>query len=237
MKKTHLLLALFLIAISSSFAQDFTFGIKGGVNYNSIGELIDYGTNTANPSDDTHYTANKEMGYHFGAFIRMNYEYFYIRPEINFTTLKSSYDLSLETTNWSQLSTDISILFGYKISQPFSVYAGPIITLISDRAIEGLQDTSYVDPWIFENTNLNVSIGINYQINRFAIDLKYVYSITKVETFKFDMKKNIYGTNLGELAEYNPSQFIIGINIDLFNFGGEKKKKNPSSDWRDHRNL
>lgn len=237
MKRTPLLLVLFLSTIITSYAQDFTFGIKGGVNYNSIGELVDYGTNVANPSDDTIYSANKEMGYHFGAYIRMNYEYFYIRPEVNFTSLKSSYDLSLETTNWSQSSIDIPIFFGYMISQSFSVYAGPIITLISDRDIEGFQDTSYVDPWTFEKTNLNAAIGLNFQINRFSIDAKYVYSFTKVETFKFDMIRSTYGTNLGELTEYNPSQFIIGINIDLLNFGGEKKSKKPGSDWRNHKNL
>ena len=51
------------------------------------------------------------------------------------------------------------------------------------------------------------------------------------------MKKNIYGTNLGELTEYNPSQFVVSFQIDLFNFGGEKKSRKPGSDWRNHRNL
>ena len=58
------------------------------------------GINT-NLDIDTYYTADKEMGTHFGVFAINCFDKFFIRPEIDFRSLKNNYPLALKTANWT----------------------------------------------------------------------------------------------------------------------------------------
>lgn len=240
MKNKSLLLAAFIIIVCKIHAQDYTFGIKGGVNYITIGELYHFGSpkggNNVTPAEDVVYSPNKEMGTQFGAYIRLNYDSFYIQPEVLFTSSKSSYDLAKKTANWTQESMDIPVFFGYKFSDSFSVYGGPIISSINERNLEGTENTPYAN-WTYENSNILGGIGLKYQIGRFGVDLRYSYSFTKVEELRVDINRGIYGTNLGDLLEYNPSYIVLNAQIDIFTFGGESKKRKKGSNWRNHNNL
>mgnify|MGYP000344541168 CR=1 FL=1 len=239
MKRTSLHLLFILLSINAVSAQDFTFGIKGGLNFNSIGELYHYGPRGGNgviPSEDTYYTADKASSYHFGGYLKLNFDYFYFSPEVVYTSLTSNYELALETSEWTQSNIDIGLFFGYRVFGPVAVYLGPSISMINDRQLEGNEEKAST-PWTYEKTNLGVGAGLTFQYNRFGIDARYVYGMTKVEHVEIDMVRAKYGTNRGAMLEYNPSQFIISATIDLFSFGGEKKKRRSNSNWNDHRNL
>ena len=239
MKKTSLLVFLLFCLTSTLNAQDMTFGVKGGINFSSIGELYHYGPRGGNgviPSDDTYYKADKGSSYHFGGYLKVNFNYFYFSPEVVYTSLSNSYELAKETSEWTQDNLDIGLYFGYRAYGPLCIYLGPAISMINDRQLEG-NETKASTPWTFEKTNLGIGAGIALQYNRFGIDVRYVYGLTKVEHVEIDMVRAKYGTNRGAMLEYNPSQLILSATIDLFSFGGEKKKRGSKSNWRDHRNL
>ena len=89
MKKSILFL-IFAFVFSAANAQLFSFGIKGGVNDNSNGEMRD----VSGFSDDIEIKSDSETGYHFGVFGEINLPiWLYIRPELNYTHTESSYDL------------------------------------------------------------------------------------------------------------------------------------------------
>lgn len=239
MKKIPISIALLVGIVSVINAQDITFGVKGGINYITIGELFHKtsdGESGVVPTDNFVYSSNKEMGYNFGAYFRINLNQFYIQPEVTFVSLKSNYELGLATSYWTQSNVDIPLLFGYRVYHPVSVYAGPIFSMISDRQLEGVEEKA-ATPWSFEKSSVAIGVGVNAIFGRIMIDFRYSYGFTKVEEIKIDMVRAKYGTNIGYLLEYNPSQFIVNAQIDLFNFGGEKKKRGSKTNWRNHKNL
>lgn len=76
MKKKYIYLIVFFISIHHIKAQDITFGITGGLNYSNIGTLFHKGPSGGNgvtPSEDTYYSDNHDMGYHFGGYLKLNF--------------------------------------------------------------------------------------------------------------------------------------------------------------------
>ncbi len=61
----QLLIIIFLFLFTNLSSQELVFGVKGGINYNSIGDLHHYGPNGGNdvtPTVDTFYKAEKGNG-------------------------------------------------------------------------------------------------------------------------------------------------------------------------------
>ncbi|MDO9138042.1 MAG: outer membrane beta-barrel protein [Lutibacter sp.] len=234
MKVKPLFIVILLTSFSFVSAQEYTFGVKGGINFNNIGELYHYGLESgggvnANPSVDTYYTADKEMGTQFGAFAMIAFDKFFIRPEINFMSLKNSYPL-IKTANWTLKKIDIPILFGYKIYKPVSLYAGPSFSSISEMKLEGIQEN--LIPFTYKISSTAINAGLLVEVGRFGIDLRYQYGITKVLEQEVDIDAGNYGTNRGRLMEYNPSQIQLSVHINILKFNAADKGPRIKSGWR-----
>ena len=234
-----LLLVLVFFSFSFSNAQELGIGLKGGVNYNYIGDFYSLGGSIGSGVPDEYYPANNEMSYQFGLYIDINFESFFIRPEVNFVSLKNSYDFPTKPAQWASQQIDIPILFGYRIYRPIGIYAGPVFNFISDRTLEGWQDTSYADPFVYNTSSAGVSAGLLLDFGRVGIDFRYQYALTTVKEQRLDMIKTYdgYGVNLGDLIEYNPSQIMINIQIKLFTVYTDEHKRRSNFDWRNHKNL
>ena len=89
MKKT-LLFLFFLssINISAQFLS-LEYGLKAGINFNS----------QLNISADIESISNKinifesRNGQHLGIFLKLSFQDFFLRPELNYTQIKNSYDI------------------------------------------------------------------------------------------------------------------------------------------------
>lgn len=236
MKVKPLFIVILLISFSFVNAQEYTFGLKGGINFNNIGELDHYGLArgggvNAVPSTDLIYPADKEMGMQFGAFGMIAFNKFFIRPEVIFVTSKNSYPLALKTSNWTSTKIDIPILFGYKIYGPFALYAGPSFSSISDMKLEGVeQGSSY--PYVYKNSSTSINAGLLVEAGRFGVDLRYQYGITKVKELRVNIDRGIYGTNIADLLEYNPSQIILSVHINIIKINSDDRGHRIKSNWR-----
>ena len=233
MKNKQLLLGSFLILYSHFVkAQEYTLGVKGGINFNSIGELYHIGTANGGgigviPIEDTYYKADKNLGSQFGVFGMIAFKYFYIRPELNSTSLKNTYPLSQKKSEWTSSTVDIPILFGYKIYNPLSIYIGPVFSHIKDMKLEGVQS-----PIIYKTSAINLSTGILVNFRRFGLDFRYNYGLNKVQEQRVDIIRSIYGTNVAKLLQYNPSQIIISLHFNLININGYEHRKKVKKGWR-----
>lgn len=145
-------------------AQEYVFGVKGGINFNNIGELYHYGNTSGlgtnvTPNDDTMFSAEKEMGTQLGLFFMIDFDNFFIRPEVNYVSSKNNYPLAFKTANWTSTKIDVPILFGYKIYGPVSLYLGPSFSSISDIELEGVEQGSNY-PYVYKKSSTSINAGI-----------------------------------------------------------------------------
>jgi len=240
-KKPQLILIVFALLTHSITAQDYSIGLKGGANYNNIGEFYSIGGSIATGTPNETFTANNEIGYQFGLFFKVDYSGFFIQPEVNYVTLKNSYDFPTKIAEWNAKQIDVPLLVGYRVYNPVSIYAGPVFSFISETTMDGWEeDSSYADPFTYNESSTSICAGILVDFGKVGIDFRYQYGITKVEEQRLDMIKtyNGYGVNLGDLLEYNPSQISIAIHFKFFNSDSAgKRTRSSGSGWRNHKNL
>jgi hypothetical protein len=232
MKSVPLFLVLSLLNLIPLNAQELHFGIKGGLNYNNIGELYHIGTkngggNNVIPIEDTYYTAKKENSFHYGAYLSVLYKKFFFRPEINFTSLKNSYPLSQKLSYWTSKKVDIPLLFGYNIYKPISLFAGPVFSKISNMQLDGVEY-----PIVFKKSVINVQAGILFDFGRFGIDVRYEHNLKPTKFQRIDIVRAVYGTNVAHLQEYNQSQIIISLDINLFKINTNERQRIGRKSWR-----
>lgn len=237
MKKAQFLFVLLLINSSLLYGQEFSIGIKGGLNFNSIGELYHIGfTNGGGvgviPMEDTYYKAKNENSSHIGGLLMIDFKKIFIRSEINFTTLKNSYPLAKKTSYWTSSKIDIPILFGVKIYKPISFYIGPAFSKISKMKLDGAEH-----PLEFKKSAVNLNAGILVEFGRFGFDLRYEYGLKTFDDQRVDIVRSTYGTNVGYLLKYNPSQFIISLHINLLKINRSERSFKVIKGWRNHKNL
>ena len=247
MKNQPQIIFLFFLFFSFSFiqAQEYFVGLKGGVNYNTIGDFNHYGEETGvggnlTPDISTTFSPTKAMGNHYGVYVTADFGNFFIRPELIFTSMENSYVLALKETVWTSSKIEIPILFGINIYKPISIYAGPVFSSISDRELEGLRLTNGVvdTPIKFDKNATSLSAGVLVQYKRFGLDVRYDYGITAVKNQQIKMIRAEYGTYIADLVEYNPSQLSVSLTVDLFHFSFDKTARTKARyDWRNHKNL
>lgn len=220
-------------------AQEFNFGLKGGVNLNSIGELRHYGTNSgggpfADPTITLLFKADSEIGNQYGVFAEVDFGFFFIRPELNMTSLKNSYPLSKNPSLWTATRTDIPILIGRHLNNYLSVFAGPVFSSISEFEIDGVEN-----PLTYEKNTIGINIGISAEYGRFGVDLRFEQGIKSIEEQEVFFDVEVYGTNKAKLEVYNTSLISLNLNIKLFGFnpGESVSGRSFNTRWRNHRNL
>lgn len=238
------LLLFLLCTFSFTQAQEYFVGVKGGVNYNTIGDFNHYGEETGvggdlTPNLSTTFLPDKVMGNHYGVYVTVDFGNFFVRPEFIFTSMENSYTLGLDnTTNWTSSKIEIPILIGYNIYKPVSIYAGPVFSSISDRDLEGLRLETPPQSIKFDKNATSLSAGVLIQYKRFGVDVRYDYGITAVKKQQIRLIRTTYGTYVADLVEYNPSQLSVSLTIDLFHFSFDKTARTKAgSNWRNHRNL
>ncbi|MDO9037179.1 MAG: hypothetical protein Q7U59_02400, partial [Lutibacter sp.] len=119
----------------------------------------------------------------------------------------------------------------YKIYDPVSLYLGPGFSSISDMKLDGVEnDPNY--PFAFKKSSTSINAGIMAEFGRFGIDLRYQYGITKVAEQRVNINRGIYGTNIADLLEYNPSQIQLSVHINILKFNAADKGPRIKSGWR-----
>ena len=93
MKKLIVLALLLFGAQLTSNAQLFDWGIKGGLNYNSNGDIVD-------EAGDIIADPEANAGFHFGLFTKTKGRV-YVRPELVYTQTNSNYNIDGEKTKFT----------------------------------------------------------------------------------------------------------------------------------------
>jgi hypothetical protein len=154
LKASLLVFALMVFYQSAHSQTRGGFGIKGGMNYNSNGRYFqDAQAIWGDPKNN--------LGYHLGIFGKLNAGPIYLRPEINYSNLKSEINLvQLETQR-----LDAPILVGLNLFGPLvSVFAGPSFHYYLQ---DELRDFDY------KKFNSGYQFGVGLNLGSIGLDLRY----------------------------------------------------------------
>lgn len=208
------LLLLFSIAIN---AQDFTLGIKGGLNISNIGEINSLGSTLEGQPDDELFSPRKKIGTTFGAFAMVNFGNLLLRPEVNYAQFNNSYVFPQRASRWSMTRFDVPLLIGYNIIDPVAIYGGPVLSWTRKMEMEGTEFGLIVD-----QRDLSYSVGVLLNFGQFGIDLRYEFDPTQEVEQRTNFVRSEYGVNVAELKPYNFSVLSLTAHINLFTTDNER---------------
>ncbi|MDX1602993.1 MAG: outer membrane beta-barrel protein [Salinimicrobium sediminis] len=201
--KKYVVLLMFCIT-SAAMAQS-GFGVKGGLNYADNGEMT-Y-TDFTNAGEDIIEGGESKMGYHFGVFYQMNILGFSLRPELVYTTTKSSYQFNQEEADYNVSKIDLPILVGTKVFGPVKLFAGPSLQYIVDNDFEGFELGDVKDEF-----TIGAQLGAGIQLGKIGLDVRYERALKENEAEFMTLD----GSNSGPTrVDTRPSQVIFSLSLDL----------------------
>jgi hypothetical protein len=206
--KKSILFFILAFTISTANAQLFSFGIKGGVNDNSNGNMYVL----SEFSNDIEVKSDSETGYHFGVFGEINLPiWLYIRPELNYTHTESSYDLGGYKHTLEMNKIEVPVLLGLQILHWGRIFAGPSFSYIMDSDLSGSAAFDDVKSIESDDYGVNGQIGIGVEImKKFGADLRYEMGFSDTEaTFEGDLSGS---SSNGEVRiDTDPEQVILSF--------------------------
>lgn len=206
MKKLFVFLALLGSCLAS--AQDdkaITFGVKAGLNYGDNGkiEISDIADASGNIFREN---ADDRVGYHFGVFLRGRLgENLYIKPELQYTQNRSSYDVNNRKLDYDIKKLDLPVLLGVKVLGPIHVFGGPAFQYIVDNELE---DVRLGD--VKNEFTVGLQFGAGIQLGKLNVDIRYERGLNDNQSQAVD---NI--TNTTVRVDSRPNQFIVSLGLDL----------------------
>lgn len=197
--KKLMFLAMLLLGVGA-FAQEASFGIKGGFNYGATGDYESFSQFT---SDASQIVKGKEKaGFHAGLYGQFGVAGIFLRPELLYTELNTEY----QDFNYKLKKIDVPVLVGVNVLGPLNIKAGPSLQYILKNELE---DTSFKIGDVDKKTTVGYQLGIGLDFGRLGFDARYEGAFSENDAF-------------GEMATDNnfridsrPSQFILSLAYEL----------------------
>ena len=160
MKPLSIFVLVFLI-YNFSFSQ-IDYGIKGGLNFNSAGEA----QLTLETKD-----YERKSGFHIGVYSEIEFLIGYLRPELQFTNVKTQLDGNEVSTN----RIELPVSFGLKLFGPLSFFVGPTAyhTLFQ-------KSSNYSFDTIKDKMTFGLHLGTILNIGPVGIDLRYERGLSPI---------------------------------------------------------
>lgn len=198
-KKTHLFSMLF-IATSLFVNAQSGWGVKGGLSFNSNGELNELIGETETIIDKK---GSGKSGFNIGLYGQLDLGPIYLRPELVYTRTTSEYVLNSENVDYKISKIDVPVLVGINIIGPLNVFAGPAFQYYLDNDLKGLNFNS-----IENEFSMGINIGASVELGRLGIDVRYERGLSENEA---------NWTNAGETftIDSRPEQLIFSVSYRL----------------------
>src|SRR5699024_6036484 len=125
MNRLVLIVLFAFISITTLQAQEFKFGLKGGINKTFGGQIT--GRDSGIPLEYTSVTCagEVEIAFHGGLWAELGIGKFFIRPEVMYSKLESRFDFPQGPSIYNVDLLSVPVLVGYNIWGPIDIYAGP----------------------------------------------------------------------------------------------------------------
>ncbi|MDR6562826.1 MULTISPECIES: porin family protein [unclassified Arcicella] len=201
-RKILLLLVLFCLTKTSSVFAQFTFGIKGGVNFSQL--KTDFKNQSAGAN--LQQSLDTKTGYVGGVYFRIGKTIF-LQPELIFSAKGGSMDFNSKKVNVDYTSIDVPLLIGYKFG-PLRLNAGPLASFkVSESIGDDLKNYSNNIGDSFKNASYGYQAGAGLDIGSLSVDLRYEGSLSDISNV-VDLSKSINYSQKGNLW-----QMTIGLRV------------------------
>ena len=208
MNKRILVLSMALLLTAFYANAQSGFGIKGGLSYNTNGELSEFSNDTKTIIENE---GKGKSGYNVGIYGKIGLGPIYLRPELVYTKTTSEYILNSEAVDYNIARLDMPVLVGLKLIGPLSVFAGPAFQYTLDN---DFNDIDYAD--IDNEFTVGFNFGASVELGRLGLDVRYERGFNENEaTFIND---NIVNTEYR--LDSRPEQLIFSLSYRLS--GGKK---------------
>ena len=206
MKK--LVLTVLILALPITIFAQIDFGLKGGVNYNFGGDLKEVPNGASDSFTDIFKTgADGKAGFHLGLWTRINFSGLYIRPEVVYTELNSSYsdtyDETTINTDFKTKKIDIPVLLGAKLIGPLHIFGGPSFQYVTKSNFSQDEFTNIKT----KDFSAGLQLGLGLEFGRLGIDARWE------KGFENDVDGKFLGSNI--VVDNRPNQIIFGISYRL----------------------
>ena len=187
---------LLVFCTQLSFSQ-FEYGLKGGLNFGSSGDIVVVTDQLQKEGDLTSKT-----GYHLGVYSEVYFLMFYLRPEFQYTKLSSQFEDDLIDNERIELPLSL----GYSILGPISLFLGPIAYYnLSQKAnelkLEKIQNT----------TSLGLHIGARLKLGALGVDVRYEKGLSTTETKLLSQA----GIPVSGQIDSQKDQFTLGVSFKI----------------------
>jgi hypothetical protein len=157
-----------LITISAAHAQGFDFGIKGGLNFNSSGDI----SNLSAQLPSVEEAKNAVNGFNIGFYGELNLAILYVRPELHFSKFETTFDKL--TVGNSRIEAPVSV--GFKFLPILSGFAGPTY-----RYDLGQNSEDYTIEALKGGSTLGVHFGARLHLGKLGVDARIERGISENE--------------------------------------------------------
>jgi hypothetical protein len=188
----------FLLLLGSQLSlSQFEYGLRGGFNFDSSGEiklLSDQLQKEGNLSGKT--------GYHLGIYAEVGFLIFYLRPELQYTKVSSQFEDDLIDTARIELPASL----GITILGPVSLFLGPTAFY---SLSQGSNELKFEE--IKNKTSLGLHIGARLKLGALGVDLRYEKGLSTMESKLLSQA----GIPIGGQINTQPNQFTLGVSFKL----------------------
>jgi hypothetical protein len=211
MNKRILMLSIALLSTVFYMNAQSGFGIKGGLSYNTNGELSEFVNETGTIIENE---GKGKSGYNVGIYGKIGLGPIFLRPELVYTKTTSEYELNTGgTEDYKIARLDMPVLVGLKLIGPLSVFAGPAFQYTLENDFKGIE---------YDNIDNEFTVGFNFgagvELGRLGLDVRYERGFNKNEsTF---IENNLGGSNNEYRLDSRPEQIIFSLSYRL---NGDKK--------------
>ena len=164
-----LIISTFLIFLISlkSFGQ-LNYGIKAGISLNASGDI----TSASSDLSSLALINENKNGYFFGGYASLKLLFLYLRPELQFSYLNSTF----ESISLSQSKLEAPISLGFKLLPIISIFSGPTLQYNFEPEIENFSLSA-----IEQKTSLGIHFGLRAHLGPLNADLRFDRGINENE--------------------------------------------------------
>lgn len=222
MNKLFVVTLIFLGSLLSTVqAQEFSVGLKGGINKTFGGQLT--GIQSAPIYTDETFNAEGEIGFHGGLWTQLSFGKFFIRPEVMYSKLESRFDFPNRPAIYAVDMISVPVVAGYNILGPLDIYAGAAYQDITSSNLEGNEPAD--QSIVVQNTPIAALAGAKVEFGSFGLDVRYSHSLATAENQTVDIINSVYGVNRANFEDARLHQLIVSLTIKLWDSENAGKRR------------
>lgn len=201
MNKRILVLSIALLSTVFYMNAQSGFGIKGGLSYNTNGELSEFVNETGTIIENE---GKGKSGYNVGIFGKIGLGPIYLRPELVYTKTTSEYILNSEAVDYKIARLDMPVLVGLKLIGPLSIFAGPAFQYTLENDFNDIE---------YDRIDNDFTVGFNFgaglDLGRLGLDVRYERGFNENEATFIENNTTSYR------LDSRPEQIIFSLSYRL----------------------